>query len=243
MQLKSLHSIRGARPEASLALPRQTLVATAVESLRKRILRGEFTENECLNQVDIARAYGISRIPLREAMRQLEAEGWLIFQPGKGAVISSLSLAEITEVVELRVKLEPQLLVKAIPHLSVFDFTNASDILDQFEAALLNRSVASWGEFNWQFHSALYGPSGSTLTMGIVQSLHNLNERYARVQISLTKWEKRVAREHRAILTACRRRDEQKAASLLKDHILTAGRALIRALEKQHPTSKSTEAA
>jgi hypothetical protein len=63
------------------ALPRQTLVGSAVSDLRKRISGGEFKEGEPLNQVVIAREYTISRIPLREAMRQLEAEGLLVFQP------------------------------------------------------------------------------------------------------------------------------------------------------------------
>src|SRR6267143_4814424 len=93
--------IRSKTP-ASMALPRQSLVAVVVEALRQRVLSGEFAEGEPLNQVAIAREYAISRIPLREAMRQLEAEGLLIFQPGKGAVVSSLSLDEMTEVLELR---------------------------------------------------------------------------------------------------------------------------------------------
>jgi DNA-binding GntR family transcriptional regulator len=214
------------------ALPRQTLVATAVEALRKRILAGDLAEGEALNQVMIAREYAISRIPLREAMRQLEAEGLLFFQPGKGAVVSALSLEEFNEVVELRARLEPELLVKAIPRSTADDFDEASGILEQFEIALKNGDIAMWGEFNWRFHSTLYAPSRSAVTMGIVERLHRLNQRYARMQISLTKWQQRAAREHRAILVSARRRDKQKATRLLKDHILVAGEALVRFLEE-----------
>ena len=225
------------------ALPRQTLVGTAVEALRERILSGEFRDNEPLNQVAIAREYAISRIPLREAMRQLEAEGLLTFQPGKGAVISSLSLNEIAEVIELRAKLEPDLLAKAIPHLTAADFEEASGILDEFETALRNGDVANWGELNWRFHSTLYAASGCTMTMGIVQGLHHLNQRYARLQISLTKWEQRAAREHRAMLALCRRREKRKVVQMLREHIMTAGQALIHVLaERRGAKSNIAEA-
>jgi DNA-binding GntR family transcriptional regulator len=215
------------------ALPRQTLVSTAVDALRQRIIGGEFQEGESLNQVTIAREYDISRIPLREAMRQLEAEGLLVFRPGKGAVVSGLSLQEINEVIDLRAKIEPDLLTKAIPLLTSEDFEQANSILDEYEAALQTNAIATWGEFNWRFHFTLYAPSGCTITMGILQNLHRLNERYARVQISVTRWEQRAKQEHRALVAICQKRDKRKATALLKAHILTAGQALIGVIEQQ----------
>ena len=225
------------RSTSPTALPRQTLVGTAVNSLRKRIVSGEFKEGEPLNQVAIAREYEISRVPLREAMRQLEAEGLLEFQPGKGAVVSCLSLSEIGEVIDLRAMLEPDLLAKAIPHLTPAVLAEASNILDQFDRSLQDGTVATWGESNWRFHSTLYAPSGCPLTMGILQGLHHLNQRYARVQISLTHWEPRATREHRAILNACHRGNEREAALMLKEHILTAGEALLQILKKERAES------
>ena len=237
--MTKLTLLRSSGPKAPLALPRQTLVSTATEALRKRILFGEFREGEPLNQVAIAREYAISRIPLREAMRQLEAEGLLYFQPGKGAVVSGLSVDEIAEVVDLRARLEPELLTSAIPHLTAEHFEEAREILDQFEIALKRGDVATWGEFNWRFHSTLYAPSGCAVTMGIVEGLHRLNQRYARMQISFTKWQQRAAREHRAILTAAARRDKPFAARLLKNHIVVAGDALVRFLSEHRASSGS----
>ena len=170
MTVRKPFVIRGKSPQTA-ALPRQTLVAAAVEALQRRILSGELVEGQALNQVAIAREYAISRIPLREAMRRLEAEGLLFFQPGKGAVVSGLSIAEITEVVELRAKFEPELLTKAIPKMTRDDFEEASEILVQFEFALKRGDVGTWGEFNWRFHATLYAPSGCAVAMGIVESL------------------------------------------------------------------------
>jgi DNA-binding GntR family transcriptional regulator len=220
------------------ALPRQSLVGSAVSALRKRIISGEFRDGEPLNQVVMAREYAISRIPLREAMRQLESEGLLEFQPGKGAVVSSLSISEIQEVIELRANLEPNLLAKAIPHLTPAVLNEASSILDEFDAALTTGKVAMWGEINWRFHSTICAPSACPLTMGILQSLHHLNQRYARVQISLTNWEQRAAREHRAILGACRIGTQCEAATMLREHILVAGDALLRLIKEERSESK-----
>jgi DNA-binding GntR family transcriptional regulator len=225
-------------PSAS-ALPRQSLVESAVSALRKRIISGEFQDGEPLNQVTIAREYAISRIPLREAMRQLEAEGLLEFQPGKGAVVSSLSLDEIREVLDLRANLEPVLIAKAIPHHTPAVLEEAASILEQFDTALKDGVVAAWGEINWRFHSTLYAPAGCPITMGILQNLHRLNQRYARIQISLTKWEQRAAREHRALLNACRKGEKRKAPVMLKAHILTAGDALLRILKEERPAINS----
>jgi DNA-binding GntR family transcriptional regulator len=233
--MKSPLPILVQRPPSPSALPRQSLVGSAVSALRKRIISGEFQDGEPLNQVAIAREYAISRIPLREAMRQLEAEGLLEFQPGKGAVVSSLSLDEIREVLDLRANLEPVLIARAIPHHTPAVLEEAASILEQFDTALKDGAVASWGEINWRFHSTLYAPAGCPITMGILQNLHRLNQRYARIQISLTRWEQRAAREHRALLNACRKGEKRKAPVMLKAHILTAGEALLRILKEERP--------
>ncbi|MGC8551068.1 MAG: GntR family transcriptional regulator [Acidobacteriaceae bacterium] len=213
------------------ALPRQTLVATAVEDLRRRIISGEFDEGESLNQVMIAREYAISRIPLREAMRQLEVEGLLVFYPGKGAVVSKLSLNEIREVIDLRANIEPDILSRAVPLLTGSELDEADQILEEYDAAFKKGEVALWGKLNWRFHSTLYAASGRAITMGIVKNLHHLNERYAKVQLSITHWEQRASREHHEILEACRQRKQRSAAMLLKQHILSAGAALIDVLD------------
>ena len=221
------------RPSSSpSALPRQTLVSTAVEALRRRIISGEFAEGESLNQVVIAREYAISRIPLREAMRQLEVEGLLVFYPGRGAVVSTLSLDEIREVIDLRARIEPDMLSRAVPLLTTAEFKEADSILEEYDTAFKKGEVSLWGKLNWRFHSTLYAASKRAITMGVVQNLHHLNERYAKVQITITHWEKRASQEHHDILEACRKRKQRIAATLLKQHIQTAGAALIEVLEE-----------
>src|SRR5215211_5143679 len=122
---------------ASVApIQRQTIASMTVEALRERILRGVYPEGEPLRQDALADELGVSRIPVREALRQLEAEGLVTFSPHRGAVVSTLSLSEVEELFELRADIECDLLCRAIPRMTVEQLDRANDVLDEFERAL-----------------------------------------------------------------------------------------------------------
>jgi DNA-binding GntR family transcriptional regulator len=224
---------RSTRAAKRLPVARQTLAAATVEAIRDRILDGTYAEGEQLRQDALASELGVSRIPVREALRQHEAEGLVTFSPHRGAVVSSLSIAEIEELFDLRATLETDLLRRAVPHLTDEDFDRAAEILDAYDEAFENGDVAAWGDLNWQLHSTLYAAAERPLTMGVVDNLHHQTNRYARMQLSLTHGESRAKGEHRAIVTAARRRNVDRACSLLSAHILGAGRSLVRFLSGQ----------
>jgi DNA-binding GntR family transcriptional regulator len=221
-----------ARPKV-LPIQRQTLTSMTVEALRERILRGIYPAGEPLRQDAVAADLGVSRIPVREALRQLEAEGLVTFSPHRGAVVSSLSLDEIEELFELRADIESDLLRRALPEILPEHLDRAKEVLDAYEVALTSGEVSAWGELNWQFHSTLYAPAGRRMTMGIVQKLHQHSDRYLRMQLALTHGESRANDEHRAILAAVRKRDVHKSCRLLRQHILGAGGLLLNFLEAQ----------
>jgi len=212
------------------------------DAVRERILRGHYAEGHPLRQELIAAELGVSRIPVREALRQLEAEGLVIFNPHHGAVVSTLSLKQIQEVFELRAEIESDLIRRATPHLTPEDDARASEILDAYEAALERGQVAVWGALNWEFHSTLYAPSDRVLTMSMCEKLHQHSDRYLRMQLALTHGESRARYEHRAIAAAAKKRDAAKAARLIRDHILDAGRALITFLEKRRAKPEAATA-
>ena len=216
-----------------LPLRRQTLTGQTLEALRDRILRGRFPEGEPLRQDAIAEELGVSRIPVREALRQLEAEGLVTFTPHRGAVVSTLSLAAITELFEMRAEIESDLVRRAIPLMTAEDDLRAKEILAAYELALREHEVSVWGELNWQFHSALYAPSDRQFTLSMVKKLHQHSDRYLRMQLALTHGESRAKQEHRAIAAAVKKRDARKASQLMREHILGAGRALVSFLEEQ----------
>src|SRR5438445_1145345 len=113
----------------SAPIPRQSLSAAVVERLTEKILSGELREGEQLRQDAIATEFQISRIPVREALSHLAAEGLITIVANRGAVVSALSPGEIMELFETRAVLECYILRWAIPYLKEGDFKRAVDIL------------------------------------------------------------------------------------------------------------------
>ena len=214
-------------------IKRSTLAGMTLEALRERILRGHYPEGEPLRQDAIAVELGVSRIPVREALRQLEAEGLVTFNPHRGAVVSTLSIDEITELFELRAEIESDLLRRSMPHLTDADHEKIENILDEYERALAEGEVAVWGQLNWEFHRSLNEPSRREFTLGILAKLHQHSDRYLRMQLVLTHAELRARDEHRAIAAAAKRGDAKAGAKLMRDHILDAGRTLVTFVQKQ----------
>lgn len=214
-------------------IQRQTVASMTLEALRERILRGDFPDGEPLRQDALADELGVSRIPVREALRQLEAEGLVTFNPHRGAVVSTLSLEEIHELFELRADIECDLLRRAIPRMSAEHLDRAVEVLDEFDEALAAEEATRWGPLNWQFHAALYAPANRTLTMGVLQKLHQHSDRYFRMQVLIAHGGPSASREHRGIVEAIVRKEADDATALLRAHILGAGRSLLRLLGEQ----------
>ncbi len=204
-----------------------------VEALRERILRGDYPDGEPLRQDALADELGVSRIPVREALRQLEAEGLVTFNPHRGAVVSSFSLEEIEELFELRVEIECDLLRRAIPRMTKDQLERATDVLDEFEDALNAGEASRWGPLNWHFHAALYAPARRSVTMSVLQKLHRHSDRYFRMQVLIVNGGARANEEHRAIAGAVVRKDVKLASQLMHAHILGAGGSLLELLREQ----------
>src|SRR3569832_1703148 len=124
-------------------IARRTVAADAAEILRQRILTGDLRSGQPIRQEQIAQELGVSRIPLREALKPLEAEGFVTIEPHKGAVVSTLSLADVAEQVEPRVHLETWLLRDAIPRMREADFAHLDGILVE---SRLPVNLADWGD-------------------------------------------------------------------------------------------------
>lgn len=214
-----------------------------VEALRERILRGDYPEGEPLRQDALADELGVSRIPVREALRQLEAEGLVTFSPHRGAVVSVLSLEEIEELFELRAEIECDLIRRAIPKMTKEQLDRATDVLDEFEEALTAKEATRWGPLNWHFHAALYAPANRNFTMGVVQKLHQQSDRYFRMQVLLVHGGMKASEEHRAIAAAVKKKDVKQAAQLMRAHILDAGQSLLELLQEQRGVAAAKRAA
>lgn len=215
-------------------IKRQTLTSAVTESLRQRILSGEFTDGQQLRQEALSNEYGVSRVPVREALRQLEAEGLIQIIDHKGALVTKLSLEDIKELLDIRALLEAELLRASIPLQSEADLKLAADTLDEFEVALNANDVRHWGELNSRFHLALYRSARRPNTLALIEQLHNKTDRYTRMQILFTQTMERAHQEHTRLYQLCRAGAADEAAAFIRFHILSAGHALENYLHQQN---------
>lgn len=221
------------QPAPNLRIKRQSLPETLAESLRERILNGEFKEGESLIQETIATEYGVSRMPVREAFKELEASGLITTQIHKGSVVKSIPLEQIAELFELRALLEPELLERSLPNMTEAHFATTKQLLPLLEAAYLNDDIAQWGKLNWLFHESLYAAADRVQTLAIVQGINIQTDRYIRLQLLLTAGKKEAEVDHRELLKLCENGDVKKAVQFLRKHIQRAGVDLVTLLKKK----------
>lgn len=225
-------------------LPRQTVTGATVAELRRRILSGAVAAGEALRQDALAREFGISRIPLREAFHQLAAEGLVTLHPHRGAVVTALSAADIAELFDLRAMLEPDLIRRAVPRLNAADFERAETILTEYAAAIGRGDLEAYGELNREYHLSLYRASGRGQTLELVRVLLANTDRYTRVQLSMSEGATaRAKREHAALLDLCRAGDADGAAQLTHDHVMAVREDLLHLLQTEEPALTQAPAA
>jgi len=200
------------------------------DSLRADILRGNLKSGQALKQDEIAAQFGISKIPVREALIQLKAEGLVNFYPNRGAFVSELSAAEADEIYVMRIALETAVLARAIPNLTVAHLKHAEEILNAIDQ---EENIAKWGELNWEFHATLYSPASLPRLMDTIKTLHTNIARYLVLYLAGMAYQKKSQKEHRAILAACRHGETEKAVTYLEGHLRDASDQLVAFLNKQ----------
>jgi len=217
---------------ANAPIPRQSLASAVADKLRDKIILGELQEGEQLRQDMIAAEFQVSRIPVREAFRELLAEGLIDIIPNRGAVVSVLAPGEIEELFQIRAVLECEMLRASIPHLSEADLAAAAAIQQRFRHELVSsEGVSAWGRLNSQFHAALYAGAALPQFKAILRTVNNNGERYTRLQLFLTQGRERAIEEHERLLELSRQGETETACALLDQHVRHAGRSLRELLE------------
>jgi len=218
---------------APLRLARRSIADEVAASLRQRILAGDLGEGQQLRQDALAQDYGVSRIPVREALQRLAAEGLVVIKAHKGACVSGLAPEEIAELYELRACLEGDLAGRAMTRLTPRHLASMRGALGVYEKALARGRIADWGTENWRFHSALLEAAGRPVWLAELRQLNDRTERYVRLQLALTGALEQALADHRAIQAAAAEGDAEEVAGLMRSHIEDAGAALVAALRRQ----------
>lgn len=202
------------------------------ERVKEKIISGQYPAGVSLRQDALAKDFGTSRIPVREALFMLEGDGLVEFKPHKGAVVRPLSIKEVSELFRLRALLECDLLRQALPHMTEQDLTRAKEALIAYDKAVASgKNIARWFRLNWLFHEALYQPADTPITLNMVKLLHDNTDRYQRIQMTLSGAQPRAHNEHQELLEACDARQNEKAIALLEKHLLEGGHRVTDFLE------------
>ncbi|MGQ9548051.1 MAG: GntR family transcriptional regulator [Roseiflexus sp.] len=196
-----------------------TVAQYVLETVRADILSGRYPMNSRLDQQAIAAELGVSIIPVRECLRQLEAEGLVQISPRRGVFVVELSIDEFREIYSIREVLEELAIQKALPHMTPTHLEHVSQINERFVQAIQDRAFATALEINQEFHLALYEPSQQPLLIDLISSLSTRSMRYRQIYVNLPNRAQQAIVDHETILTACRNGDVSAAGQAVRNHL------------------------
>lgn len=204
------------------SVERSTLADRIYEQVRAAILRGDYADGAELNQVALAKQFGVSRVPVREALQRLESERLLTAEPFRRHTVRTLSGDEVMELIEIRIQLETLGLRRAAPHL---DASRLQALHRLNESLRRENDPEEWLLGDWEFHRRLVGPDTACAEM--VDDVRLRIHRYLNAAARLGARHETAVGEHHAIVTSLEGRRLEEALDHLRDHILTTGRALV----------------
>jgi DNA-binding GntR family transcriptional regulator len=217
--------------------PPRILAHEISDSLRRLIEDGVYPPGAPLRQEEVASRLGVSRIPVREAFRLLEADGLLTLQANRGAFVTRPSIEEIAELFDVRLMLEKDLLRRALPKMTN-DTLEHIRWLDQRIASA--RTPAEWVQYDEEFHLATYAPAGRDRTLSLVTVLRrSLNAYYLRF-LGPSSRARAWRSEHRAIVGALREQNSN-AVKGLEQHLIATRDALIAAVRSELRKAAETD--
>jgi DNA-binding GntR family transcriptional regulator len=197
------------------------------DTLRDEILRGTIPAGQPLRQEDLASRFGVSRLPVRDALVRLEAQGLVEVFPNRGAFVIALSADEVREVFEMRILLEGDMIERAVPRMTPDDWRT----IDAARAdAAHHANGPDWTLSDWRFHRALYEPAARPRQLATIETLRGTVARYWAADTALRKTE--LLADHDAIVEACRARASIAARRRLEDHLRRASELVLARLEE-----------
>lgn len=202
------------------------------QQIKQDIQAHAFPVGEPIKQVELSVRYGVSRIPIRDALQKLKNEGWLTTSGKRGVMVPPLSAEEAEDLYMMRMYLEPLLLGHGITRINNQTIGKAEDILDKIDNDN-TLSIEEHGELNWQFHGVLYHAANRPTLYNTVSGLHQQCGRYIGYHTLKLNYLETSQDEHRQLIDAIKHNQVQKAKQILKSHIAETGEKLVAHLVKE----------
>lgn len=202
-------------------------------TLRRAILKGELKQGERLMEIALADKLGVSRTPIREAIRKLELEGLVVMAPRKGAKVASITERDLNDVLEVRKGMEVLAISLACKRITGEELEKLEIIERDFQRLIESGNLTELAEMDVKFHDTIYQ---ATNNQRLVQLLNNLREQMYRYRMEYLKdiaVRRTLAEEHKAICQALRERNQQQAEKYVSIHIDNQQKAIIRSLNQE----------
>ncbi len=200
-----------------MPLPTERTTALALAAaLRGQLSAGRWAPGAALRQADLAAEFGVSRIPVREALNQLQAEGLVVIEPNRGAFVPRHSPDDVDEIFDLRLALESDALRRAVPNHTPATIRRLEAIQRELDHATL---PADWLRHDRDFHEALYAPCGRRRTLDLIAGLRRAVERVYAARLSPDSRRGSWNDEHQGLIEALRNGDAERAVRLLQTHL------------------------
>jgi len=204
-----------------------------LEAIREAIINGSLAPRERLMEIQLAEELGVSRTPVREALRKLELEGFIVMVPRKGAYVADLSFKDIADVFEIRAALESLAAGLAAERITDEEIEEMERSLVEKGDAINHNDHEKLVEVDTRFHETMYKSSRNDRLVTIINNLREQIQRFRSTSLSFPGRMQKSLEEHRSILEAIESRDIQLAKQLAQEHIENAENVLIDALKKE----------
>ncbi|MBO0680611.1 GntR family transcriptional regulator [Mycolicibacterium sp. S2-37] len=211
----------------------ESAASRIASELRIEILHGQLAPGSRLSQLSIAERFGVSRIPVRDALQMLAGEGLVHPSTNATAVVIGMSIPELQELYELREAVEPLATQIAVPKVGRADILTMRKQMTIMETS---SETPIWLHANAEFHAAIYKRAGRPRMIDLVEQLRRLTDRYLYMHLEVIGQTEHLHAEHAAILSAVESGDPAMAAKLTREHLATSHDFILSYL-LEHPSA------
>jgi DNA-binding GntR family transcriptional regulator len=197
----------------------RTISRMVHERIRTAILKGALSPGAILDQKTLARDLNTSIVPVREALRKLESEGFVQIVPRRGAYVTEVSVEDMENLYQARAILEGQTAYQAAPLLTEGDIRKLEGLCAKMSSALHQEDYAAFTQLNRQFHFVIYDAVGNSYVSNMIAGLWELAERYRYRYTFFKDQADTIQAEHNAILEACQKRDSSTLQEAIVYHL------------------------
>jgi DNA-binding GntR family transcriptional regulator len=223
-------------PASLLDLRRSnTLSSLVAKAINRLIVTGEFPQGARLNEAELAARFGVSRGPVREALRSIERDGLVVAIANRGVFVRSIDNQAASEIYDLRAALFSMAGWLLAPRITDAELKDLTAMVERMDIAQQAKDMNAYYPINLDFHATLLRLTGNArladMYFGLIQELHLFRQRSLETPGGMT----RSNEEHRAILEALRLRDPEMAASRMRVHVLVSRARMMEQAERTHP--------